>query len=271
VANRIRTELIAPNQSLGAYQGEVAKLEKLAEFFDGLGIMSVDNLRKQKTAHGKITKWGSETVPAAFAGKVYGIFKTELEDVMGRIGNLDSAVSQKTGLSLDQILAKRLPGLAPEEAADLIQKTFIDANKAYESAITIEQMAKKRLGQTRSNRGVSLTDTIMAAGGVAGGGPVQGLALGALNNLGRKYGNTVQAIGADKLYQVLSKAPNQLGKFGAMLENAASKSPLALVTLHRSLMKNPDYQNILMNFEPKERGIRLPENKNDNKGISLPK
>ncbi len=276
VANRIRTEIADKHRSMGAYQNEVAKLDKLADFFEQLGVRSIDDLRKQKTAQGKITRFGSDTVPQAFAKDVYGIFKTELENVMGRIGNLDDAISKKTGLSLEQILAKKLPGSSPEDRAQLIQQAFNEANRAFASTSTIKKMADKRGGGLMANRGISLTDTIAAGSGFASGdgfadSSTKGAALLALNQFIRKRGNAIQAIGADKLYQVLSKAPNSLGQFGAAIEKAAEKSPLSLIMLHRSLMNRPDYQNILNNFEPEQRGLRLPQDRNENRGISLPK
>jgi hypothetical protein len=269
VAQRIRDEIITPNKEIAAFQGEIPKLERLADFLDNLGVKNISHLRQQKTAQGNITKFVSETVPEAFKQDIYKIYQSELENIMGRIGNLDEFVSQKSGMSLDQLLAKKLPGLAPETRSNIIQEAFKKANSDYHLGSNIANMAMNRLGDARSNQQFGLKEAILTSGAMASGQPDKAGAVALLAHFVKRHGNTAQAIGADKLYQVLSHAPNQLGKFGAALESAAEKSPITLLMTHRLLMKNPDYQNILMNFEPQERGIRLPEQKP--KGIYLQK
>lgn len=256
IANRIQSELVEPNTSNPFLKGEVSKLSKLAEDFASKSSKSLSEARNMKTAAGKLVKFNSDTVPEAFKKQAYGIIASEIENVVGKVANLEKTLIQNDP-TIEASLQKAYPDLLT---------SFKKANEEYGAAEGVRKMAKSRLGATQSNRGVSLTDTIMAGAGIAGGGPVQGLALGALNKLGRKYGATLQAVGADKLADILAKSPNSLGRFGAMLEDAAKNGPIPLLAAHRALMSNPDYANIVENFEPQERGLRIPKRG----GLTLP-
>ena len=266
VANRIRTEIIKPNSANPLVRGEMSKLADIAEDFSKVPSISLKQANMMKAIQGRLTKFDSDTVPQAFKKEVYNIIKDEIDNAVGKIANLEDVIASSPN-TIEQILSARLPSLDAASRGSIISAAYEAAKRQYGAAKTVEKMALNRLGATRSNRGVSLTDTIAASGGFAGGGIAGAAALGALNNFGRKYGASLQAIGADKLADILSRAPNKLGQFGDVIAKAAQESPIALITAHRALMKNPDYKNILMNFEPEQRGLRLPEQR----GMRLPK
>jgi hypothetical protein len=81
------------------------------------------------------------------------------------------------------------------EGVDSLKK----ANRKYSDLATAENILEKNIPRGQSNRSVSLTDTIAAAGGAASGGvPMAAAALGG-NKLLRTYGDTLAARAADAL------------------------------------------------------------------------
>jgi hypothetical protein len=247
IGKRIENELIKPNlrnPSGGisaanlkdpGLRGEMDKLQALAnDYKQGKPITLVEG-GLVKARQGKQTRFHSETIPEAFKQEVYSIIKTQLDNVVAKTEALEEGVSKLTGQAQ---LGIRVPG------AGSASKAYTDAKKSYAAAKTAEEMALNRLGAIQSNRGVSLTDTIAGASGIAsGGGPLTAIALGAINKFGRQYGATMQMYGAEKLADILSTRPAVLGKkyLGPLLD-AATKGPAALAATHGYFMKDPEYR-----------------------------
>lgn len=247
IGKRIEDELIKPNlrkpsagitpQNLKdpGLRGEMEKLQSLADDYKSGKPITLVEGGQIKTRQGKQTRFHSETIPEAFKQEVYSIIKTQLDNVVAKTEALEDGVAKLTG---NAQIGIRAPGAASAS------KAYTDAKKAYAAAKTSEEMALNRLGAIQSNRGVSLTDTIAGASGIAsGGGPVTAIALGAINKFGRQYGATMQMYGADKLADILSTQPMKLGqKYLGPLLDSASKGPAALAATHAYFMKDPEYQ-----------------------------
>lgn len=249
VGDRIRSEIVEANANNPLLKTEMNKLLSIADDFSQGGTVSLKDANIIKGTQGKVTKFASDTMPQAFQKEVYSIIKEEIDNAVGNVG----IALEKSGV----------------QGASGLKGIYESAKNQYGSFAQAEKMAKDRLGATRSNRTVSLTDTIAAAGGYAAQGP-SGIALGAANKLIRKYGATAQAVGADTLAKILERSPDSLGKFGDTIAKAAKDGPLTLLTTQRALMKDPDYRNIIENFERENRGIKLPSEKRES-GIRLPK
>lgn len=100
-------------------------------------------------------------------------------------------------------------GVADKDALKL-------ANKRYSDLSKIEEIAQNRANMNASNRAISLTDTIAAAGGGAAGGGVGGLAGAAANKLVRTYGAGVGAKGLEAGSVGLGAASELTGDVGRL-------------------------------------------------------
>lgn len=274
VGNRIKEELVEPNKTNPFLSQELNRLTTIADDFltkaQSVPTMKLEAARQIKTTLGKKTRFASETVPEQFKKEVYDIVATEIEGLVGKIGNIEQAVLNADA-SLEDLIKANLKKVDVGQAGKLAQEAFKKANELYGVAKTAEKMSRARLGAERSNRGISLTDTIAGVGGFATGAgaidsTLKGIGLLIANKIGRKYGASAQAVLADKVAEILAKSPSKLGKFGAALEEQAKHGVIPMLTTHRMFLKDPDYQNILLNFEPEQRGLRLPIQR----GLSLP-
>lgn len=280
VGERIKTELVRPNDFNPVLKGEMGKLTSLADDFLERGAVSLKAGNVLKTSQGKATNFTSDTVPQAYKKEVYSIIRDELDTAVSKIATLEESLS-KAGVGIGALsgvdpsagivaTAKNAaniprPGFDPKAIAE----TYAAAKSDYGVGKRVGDIASKRLGATRSNELIGLKDLAAATAGAAAGGGPGGVALGAASKFMRKYGATLQATGADKLAQILEKSPTALGKFGAQIEAAYTKSPIALLVTHRALMKDPDYRNLLENFETEERQVGLPIPKRGS-GLTLP-
>ncbi len=119
------------------------------------------------------------------------------------------------------------------------------ANKNYGNASQISQMANDRVARDSANRMISLTDTIAGGAGAGAGALVGGdareraehgaeaaLAMGLLNHLGRKYGPSTLATGANALQYPL-KATQPIAPLGGLINNPAMMRALVNEELMR--------------------------------------
>lgn len=241
VGEKIRN-LADSNSDNPLLENEVKKLYSIADGFVSKPSKTLGTGNIIKGTQGKATRFQSETVPESFKKQVYGIIKTELEDVIAKTGNLESELSKISGKNIGSELR------IPERNAAALE-AYKSAKNTYQAAKVTEDVAFKRIGQQQNLRSVSLTDTIAAAGGFAQGGPVTAVTLGALNKIARKYGASVQSISADKLANgieaAISKSPELLKQASPLLAEAAKKGNASVIAVHAMLMKKPEYRDIM--------------------------
>lgn len=108
----------------------------------------------------------------------------------GTTGSQEGLYMQRSALAnaMNDVVNRRSPGAA----TDALKK----ANRAYGNLAEAEAILEKELARNQSNRAISLTDTVMAAGGAATGKPGLAFLLGGLNKAGRTFGNSMMARGA---------------------------------------------------------------------------
>jgi hypothetical protein len=241
IGERIEKELITPNAKNPLLDAERAKLTSIAKRFRSIGGVSMKEGNVIKGTQGKVTNFNSDTVPQAFKKELYDIIKTEIDDVVGKTGNLEAGVATAGGKTIGSA------DVASRNAS--VSGAYEGAKKTYGGMKQIEEVASERLGQTQGNREISLTDTIAGVAGLATGSPANVIVLGGANKLMRQYGDSVMSVGARKAAEVLEKTPRVFGKFAGILEAAAKKGAPSLNTTHAALMKDPDYRAILENFE----------------------
>jgi hypothetical protein len=105
-------------------------------------------------------------------------------------------------------------------------------NQQLGRLLQADDIVQDRLSRDAANRSVSLTDYLMAVGGLAGEptsllGLAKGAAMAGANKLGREYGNNMMAVGADKVSQFLLRSPR--------LQQLANTNPAAFRALANGL------------------------------------
>lgn len=246
IGQRIEQELIKPNEKNPLLKGELNKLRTIADDFISNGSVSMREGNVIKGTQGRVTNFNSDTVPQGFKKEIYSIIREHLDDVVEKTGNLEAAVAKGERGAMGP--------LSTEVRNKAVSDAYQGAKKTYGVMKEAADVASTRLGQTQGQREISLTDTIAGAAGLASGGPANAVLLGGMNKLARQYGDSFLASGAKRAAEIISSAPEKLGKFAGILEEAASKGAPALNSTHIALMKDPDYQRILNNFE-KSRAI----------------
>jgi hypothetical protein len=229
-------------------------LSSIADDFLANGSVSLKQGNVIKGTQGKVTNFNSETVPQSFKKELYDIIKTEIDDIVGRTGNLEAGTSKIQGSALPsgQSIAQRNASIADD---------FAKAKSDYSALKRTSDVAEKRLGQLQANREISLTDTIAGAGGLATGNPANAIAMGALNKLARQYGDSAIAASARAVSNIISKTPDKLGQFGEVLALASKRGLPAIQSTHLALMKNPDYQRIIAEYEKSQTPVGRRMNK----------
>jgi hypothetical protein len=233
---------LAPNPNL---RGEMVKLQKLATQYRSFVPTSMRQGNVIKGTQGKVSNFDSDTIPNTFKKEVYDIIKTEIDDIVAKTGNLEAAIAKGKGNILgqgDDVAARN----------DSVSSAFQGAKKDYAALTRSGDVAQSRLGQVQANREISLTDTIAGAAGLASGNPVNALAMGGLNKLARQYGDGAIASGARTAAKIVGSTPKALGEFYPILAAAAQRGGPALNSTHVALMKDPNYQRILAEYEEKQ-------------------
>jgi hypothetical protein len=119
------------------------------------------------------------------------------------------------------------------------------ANKGYGTATKALGITEDDSLRQLANRAISPSDYITGAGAAAAGGPSAGMIAGLMNFVGRNYGNSTIAVGADKLSKLLSSSPEKLQKFMGKL-GPAIRDPAKFAATHSILMATqPEYKAII--------------------------
>jgi len=250
IGNRIESELIQANSSNPLMKGEMSKLADIAADFKSGKPMSLREGNVIKGTQGKITNFNSETVPQSFKQEVYSIIKDEIDQTVGRIGNLEQAIAKAEGTTLGTIDAAA--------RGKSVLEDYIKSKKDYGALKKTADISAKRLGQLQANRDISLTDTIAAGAGMASGGPANAIAIGALNKLWRQNEATIVGGTARTAARILQTVPDALGPYAPILENAAKVGGVSGIrAAHQDLLQRPDYVKVLNDYESNPMQRRL--------------
>lgn len=224
IGQRIRSEIIQPNAENPLLEGELGKMDRIASSFETKNPQSLTFGNTVKGTAGKQTRFASDTLPETFKQQVYGVINSELENLVANTPKLEKALQTGEG-ALPEVTGQ-VEAAAPKSEGEVL-KAYQAAKSKYGAMKQAEDMATDRLGAVRSNRGISLTDTIAGAAGLAHGGPPTAIALGALNKFGRQYGASLRATGADALSKGIEKLP---GSYAEYIEELAKRSGLSSAT-----------------------------------------
>ncbi len=130
------------------------------------------------------------------------------------------------------------------------QKGAYQGMRAKESSlIKAVEGSGERANRDSTNRAMSLTDYLSGVAGMASGGAIPGMAMGAANRFLRTRGSSMVAANLNNLSSgasgvgALSKMAST--KFAPILEAAARRGKAAVTTTHHLLYtKNPEYRQI---------------------------
>lgn len=191
-------------------------------------------------------------------------FKRGLDDAIGPGGwtateprPVTEALRQLRGIVNDAI-ETRAGEIGRETGSDAAER-YLANKRIYGSLRVARDAARDQVSGQISNRLVSVTDYasgpsgILLAGMASGGDPLMSAAGGAaaagINKLARARGNQVAAAGLDRLSgsdwldELARTNPEALGRWGAYLGAAASRSPEALSAAKYELGQlDPEYQ-----------------------------
>jgi len=211
----------------------------------------------------------------------------EAEELKRQFQNLIKYEQRNPSAKMEGLesLAKSMKGTVEdyaEEAAkkagkpELLEK-FQKAKSKYGSMAEAEKIAKDRLAREEANRfispsdyGAGLSTGLAAAAKGASGGAVGAatMAGSAINQLFRRFGSQTSAVTLDAVGNMLKTAPEKLGKYGPVFEQALrQRGPQALnVLVNVGMKKDPELAqtiaselNVDVNAPDKENAIDWEE------------
>jgi hypothetical protein len=114
-----------------------------------------------------------------------------------------------------KVVAGKVADSVQAHGSDELVDQLRGANKDFGMSTRIGDIATDRVSREAANRAFGLTDTIAGGAGATAGAAIAGppgallggAAMGGINKLGRTYGNSLMATGADKVSQFLLKSP----------------------------------------------------------------
>jgi len=269
VADRITKLMERDSDIASARSFHFPYLEKMRDVFMEMGTSgSLASGLRNKTNQRRLMK-PVESLSEEYKQEIYDIISDELEQSVSKIPQLESGVSRLESMlrskgaqtaksSVPQIGDSGLGDLIPSsglpkqgqtyasEAQDIVDQ-WRQANRDYAGAAVAERTAQDRLGTVQSNRDFGLTTSIAANAGLLAGGAPAGIAMGATNNFFRKYGSTLQAVGYDRLAQMLqSESPAAASKYLPLLRDGLKRGVNQFVLTNYLIAKqDPEYSTFL--------------------------
>jgi len=178
-------------------EGQLAAFEKAIKTLETGGIEGVDAITSAPLKSARSVRQGIDKQIN---------YNKKIPDMAG---NQESLYKIRSGLademlnSADETMAASGKGNRGDLAA---------ANKKASIMSLLEELTAKKAAGEASNRAISLTDTIAAAGGLAGGGGPLAVQTGIANKLVRTYGKQTAAWSLDKTSKALNKVAPKLAK-----------------------------------------------------------
>lgn len=211
-------------------RGETKQLENTLEsiLVRGRGAdknISLSEAQTLKQELGKVANWQNKltiTDKEKMARDAYGVVSDSIDEAVNKGADQVGVSGLKDALS--------------------------EAKNYYSKTKTSGELLENKLAREHGNRLLSLSDSAVAGGALAAN-PLSWTAAAALGakKVGERYGVNTSAVLADKLSDVVSKAPQALGKFARPLQAAASRGGSSLGATHFILMQtNPEYRKLML-------------------------
>lgn len=216
------------------YEDRAANLVKQSRAFDEMGDLSFADAQRLKSGYA----WDQNQVSAR--GNVSS------EDIEKK---LNSLVEKHVEKAVD-----RVGGENPDLAG--IYDKYKGAKKTFSTLEPVAKAAKEREIKNLSNNTFSPSDKAAGLAYLVSKGfsnPLdlaKAVAVGGANKLVRGRFDSTAAVLGDKVANVLSAAPERLGKYANVLAEAAQKGPQAAAAVHMVLMqRDPEYRKQIEDIE----------------------
>lgn len=160
---------------------------------------------------------------------------------------LAQKIYMKTRDALNNAAEESANKLGISGAGDLVR----NLNKKYSIGLNADTVIRNKLSSEIGNKSFGLTDTMLGAGELASENPSLGKigTLLGIKKASEKYGNQVLAQGADKLADIVAKAPQTLGRYSGVLQNAAQRGGQSLAITNYVLQQSdPEYRKHINNI-----------------------
>ncbi len=202
-----------------------------------------------------------DTIPFEEANKLKGFLQS-------MVNYSASSGESTTGKSVARAVKGSIDeGLEKVSTQDEFGK-FLESKKTYGEGRLAQDALENRISSEEGNNAFGITDYILAAGA---GNPVVAAPAVAAKHAASRYGNQTIAWGADKIAknlqalgdkipQVLKSAPQRLGKYAAVLANAAKQGAQAVTVRHFVLSNtDPEYRTMIRSLENDESAAGAPD------------
>lgn len=135
---------------------------------------------------------------------------------------------------------------AAQAADPATAQLFEEGKKTFGLLRPIEEAAERRAATTAQSPVGGLLDMTSLASGVATGNPLTGVAMAGARKMVAPRVSSSVAVSADTLSKVLRSAPQKLGKFTRVLQQAEQRGPQGVAATHFVLQQsNPEYRQVL--------------------------
>lgn len=162
--------------------------------------------------------------------------------------NFEKDSSATVASAFKDEVEKRATAASPE-----IGQKFIEDKKLFGLLSPINEAAEKRARTLNQSPAGGLLDMAATAAGGAVGGPGAAMLAAPARSFASKRFSSSAAVGMDKLSDLVRTAPQAFGKYGKVLQNAASRGGTSLGAAHFVLQNSdPEYRKMLQELQDQQ-------------------
>jgi len=138
------------------------------------------------------------------------------------------------------------------EASPNLAEAFIDEKKTIGLLKPIQKAAQNRASTLNQSPFGGLGDTAAAGAGLVSGGPAAAAAVAGRRIIAPRL-SSMMAISTDAIANIARSAPNRLGKFAVIINNAAKRGPQAIAATNFILQQSqPEYRELMRQMQDEE-------------------
>lgn len=198
---------------------------------------------------------GDKNIPLAEAQ----LLKEEIAKTANWRNTLNPTDKEKMARDAYKAISESIDTATEQGAKDIGSEGLLNkltqSKKLYSGAKTADELLQNKIARDQGNKMIGLTDTVAGAGGVATGNPMTALKLIAGKKIAERFGPQTAAVGANAVSKILKSAPQVLGKYAPILQEAAQRGTSQLMLTHQLLMKTkPDYVDTINQISGQQEG-----------------
>jgi hypothetical protein len=241
-------------------EAAVAKLRGQADRYESMGVMPLKEAQRLKNTYRY--NWNDSSIGQESTNTLKGIVGDELEEGVGRAAGVRRAEAPAAADQFAEVLntSGGRPMAQPGSAVLREAQAIPDSALSPEEQVKVYRALKSKYGTMTAaagdaeiaanrldkNQTIGLKDVATAAAFPGHTAAKAAVAVG--SSVLRSRGNSMAAVGLDKIGDVLSKTPEAFGRFAGPLQAAVTRGGNALAVTHYMLMQQePEYQKLLNN------------------------